>query len=74
MKGDTSYISKKYETQLLQGTIARELSMGVWKQLEEEPEEGKKYRKKPVMVYKVVPNGVTLDLGSRPVYRRPTGT
>ena len=64
MKVDTSYISKKYETQLLQGTIARELSMGVWKEVEEEPEEGEEVPEEPVMVYKVVPNGVTLDLGA----------
>ena len=64
MKVDTSYISKKYETQLLQGTIARELSMGVWKEVEEEPEEGEEAPEEPVMVYKVVPNGVTLDLGA----------
>ena len=61
---NTSYISKKYETQLLQGTIARELSMGVWKEVEEEPEEGEEAPEEPVMVYKVVPNGVTLDLGA----------
>ena len=63
MKVDTSYISKKYETQLLQGTIARELSMGEWKEVEVEPEEGEEVPEEPVMVYKVVPNGVTLDLG-----------
>ena len=40
MKVDTSYISKKYETQLLQGTQARDLVMGVWKEVPVEPEEG----------------------------------
>lgn len=64
MKVDTSYISKKYETQLLQGTIARELSMGIWKEVEVEPEEGEEVPEEPVMVYKVVPNGITLDLGA----------
>ena len=33
MKVDTSYISKKYETQLLQGTKARDLVMGEWKKV-----------------------------------------
>ena len=38
--------------------------MGVWKEVEEEPEEGEEVPEEPVMVYKVVPNGVTLDLGA----------
>lgn len=74
MKVDTSYISKKYETQLLQGTIARELSMGVWKEVEEEPEEGEEVPEEPVMVYKVVPNGVTLDLGAAQSIEDQPGT
>ena len=40
MKVDTSYISKKYETLLLQGTEARDLVMGVWKKVPVETEEG----------------------------------
>ena len=39
MKVDTSYISKKYETYLLQGTKAVELTLGEWKEVEIEDEE-----------------------------------
>jgi len=69
MKVDTSYISKKYETQLLQGTKARDLVMGEWKKVpvtEEEDqtnvdtEEGGEGETE--YVYKVVPNGKTLKL------------
>ena len=42
MKVDTSYISKKYETQLLQGTQARDLVMGVWKKFLLSRKKGKK--------------------------------
>jgi len=69
MKVDTSYISKKYETQLLQGTIARELSMGVWKEVPVVEEEDKTKADteeggegETEYVYKVVPNGKTLKL------------
>lgn len=55
MKVDTSYISKKYETQLLQGTKSRDLVMGIWKEVIIEEEE--------TPVYKVVPNDVTLSMG-----------
>ena len=58
MKVDTSYISKKYETQLLQGTKARDLVMGVWKEVPVESEEGEEEE----TVYKVVPDDRTLDL------------
>ena len=60
MKVDTSYISKKYETQLLQGTQARDLVMGVWKEVPVEPEEGEEGEEE--FVYKVVPNDITLKL------------
>ena len=60
MKVDTSYISKKYETQLLQGTEARDLVMGVWKEVTVEPEEGA--GEEATTVYKVVPNDKTLKL------------
>lgn len=69
MKVDTSYISKKYETQLLQGTEARDLVMGVWKKVPVEPEEGEGKTKADTeegeeteYVYKIVPNGKTLKL------------
>ena len=39
MKVDTSYISKKYETYLLQGTKAVKLTLGEWKEVEIEDEE-----------------------------------
>ena len=39
MKVDTSYISKKYETYLLQGTKAVTLTWGEWKEVEIEDEE-----------------------------------
>lgn len=61
MKVDTSYISKKYETQLLQGTKARDLVMGVWKEVPVEPEEGE-VGEEETTVYKVVPNDKTLKL------------
>jgi hypothetical protein len=61
MKVDTSYISKKYETQLLQGTKARDLVMGVWKEVPVEPAEGEEEVEEE-FVYKVVPNGITLKL------------
>ena len=61
MKVDTSYISKKYETQLLQGTEARDLVMGVWKEVPVEPEEGE-VGEEETTVYKVVPNDKTLKL------------
>ena len=61
MKVDTSYISKKYETQLLQGTKARDLVMGVWKEVPVEPEEGE-VDEEETTVYKVVPNDKTLKL------------
>lgn len=60
MKVDTSYISKKYEAQLLQGTEARDLVMGVWKEVTVEPEEGG--GEEETTVYKVVPNDKTLKL------------
>ena len=73
MKVDTSYISKKYETQLLQGTIARNLVMGEWKEVpvidEEEDKtkadtegEGESGEDEIEYVYKVVPNGITKKL------------
>lgn len=61
MKVDTSYISKKYETQLLQGTKALDLVMGVWKEVPVEPEEGE-VGEEETTVYKVVPNDKTLKL------------
>lgn len=61
MKVDTSYISKKYETQLLQGTKARDLVMGVWKEVPVEPEEGE-VDEEETTVYKVVPNDKILKL------------
>lgn len=61
MKVDTSYISKKYETALLQGTQARDLVMGVWKEVIPEVEEGEE---EPEPVYKVVPNDITLKMGA----------
>ncbi len=61
MKVDTSYISKKYETQLLQGTKARDLVMGVWKEVPVEPEEGE-VGEEETTVYKVVPNDKILKL------------
>ena len=65
MKVDTSYISKKYETQLLQGTKARDLVMGVWKEVPVEPAEGEEegeVGEEETTVYKVVPNDKTLKL------------
>ncbi|MEY8687991.1 S41 family peptidase [Bacteroides sp. AN502(2024)] len=61
MKVDTSYISKRYETQLLQGTEARDLVMGVWKKVPVEPEEGEEGGETAYQ-YKVVPDNRTLDL------------
>lgn len=58
MKVDTSYISKKYETQLLQGTEARDLVMGIWKEVPVETEEGEETEYE----YKVIPDDRTLDL------------
>ncbi len=60
MKVDTSYISKKYEVALLQGTQARDLVMGVWKEVIPEVEEGEE--EEPI--YKVVPNDITLKMGA----------
>lgn len=68
MKVDTSYISKKYETKLLQGTEARDLVMGIWEKVKVEEgdktkadtEEGNKEKEK--YVYKVIPNGITKKL------------
>lgn len=61
MKVDTSYISRKYETALLQGERARKLTMGTWKEVELDP----------VVVggetetaFMVVPNDITLELGA----------
>lgn len=52
MKVDTSYISRRYETQLLQGTKAVELTLGEWKEVEIESEiEGED----PTKVFMVVP-------------------
>lgn len=52
MKVDTSYISRRYETQLLQGTQAVELTLGEWKEVEIESEiEGED----PTKVFMVVP-------------------
>lgn len=62
MKVDTSYISKKYETQLLQGTEARDLVMGIWKKVPVETEEGEKEGEETKYEYKVVPDDRTLDL------------
>ena len=62
MKIDTSYISKKYETQLLQGTEARDLVMGIWKKVPVETEEGEKEGEETKYEYKVVPDDRTLDL------------
>lgn len=69
MRVDTSYISKKYETQLLQGTEARDLVMGIWKKVPVETEEGEGKTKADTeegeeteYVYKIVPNGKTLKL------------
>lgn len=61
MKVDTSYISKKYETLLLQGTEARDLVMGVWKKVPVETEEGEE-SEETKYEYKVVPDDRTLDL------------
>lgn len=61
MKVDTSYISKKYETTLLQGIQARDLVMGVWKEVIPEVEEGEE-EEEPI--YKVVPNDITLKIGA----------
>ena len=61
MKVDTSYISKKYEVALLQGTQARDLVMGVWKEVIPEVEEGEE-EEEPI--YKVVPNDITLKMGA----------
>ncbi len=56
MKVDTFYISKKYEEQLLQGSQARKLSMGIWKEVIPEEEEED-------TIYKVVPNGEIIEMG-----------
>lgn len=61
MKVDTSYISKKYETQLLQGTEARDLVMGIWKKVPVETEEVEE-SEETKYEYKVVPDDRTLDL------------
>lgn len=63
MKVDTSYISKKFEVQLLQGTEARKLSMGEWKEVILEPEEGA-IEDDPDTVFRVVPNDITLEMGA----------
>ena len=57
MKVDTSYISKKYETYLLQGTKAVELTLGEWKEVEIEDgnEGGDGEDEGPTMEYRVVP-------------------
>lgn len=61
MKVDTSYISKKYETELLQGTRARDLVMGIWKEVPVEPEEGEEVEEEKT-IFKVVPDDRTLKL------------
>lgn len=60
MKVDTSFISKKYETKLLQGTRAQDLVMGAWTEIIPEPEEG---QETVTPYYKVVANEDTLKLG-----------
>lgn len=60
MKVDTSYISKKYENQLLQGTRAENLVMGIWKDVTPEGLPGEIVDP----VFKVVPNDVTLNMGA----------
>lgn len=63
MKVDTSYISKKYEVQLLQGTEARDLVMGKWEKVKVTDEADKtKADAEEDSVYKVIPNGITRKL------------
>lgn len=52
MKVDTSFISRKYETQLLQGTQAVELTLGEWKEVEIESDIEDE---EPTKVFMVVP-------------------
>lgn len=59
MKVDTSYISKKYEMHILQGTRAEDLVMGVWKEVTPEAQPGETVEP----IFKVVPNDVTLKMG-----------
>lgn len=63
MKVDTSYISKKYETQLLQGKKAVDLTLGVYQKIEPEepPVEGEVQED----IYKVVPvGGAPIQMGA----------
>lgn len=53
VKVDTSYISRKYEAQLLQGTEPLEVTLGVYKKVE--PEEPPVEGEEPVDIYRVVP-------------------
>lgn len=64
MKVDTSFISKKYEVNLLQGFAARKLVMGEWKEVEIVPGEGEEIPEEPEYVYKVAANLDTLDMGA----------
>ncbi len=62
VKVDTSYISKKYETQLLQGTEPLEVTLGVYQKIEPEnppaEEEGENE------IYRVVPVGDPVKIGA----------
>lgn len=61
MKVDTSYISRRYETALLQGTEARTLTLGEWKEVPVEPEEGEETTEGETE-YKVVLSNTVLQL------------
>ncbi|MDR0940215.1 MAG: peptidase S41 [Mediterranea sp.] len=64
VKVDTSYISKKYEVPLLQGTKATRLQMGIYKEVEipSEIEGGE-----PTKAWRVVPEGDPVDMGAAEV-------
>lgn len=53
VKVDTSYISKKYEAKLLQGTEPLEVTLGVYQKVE--PEEPPVEGEEPADIYRVVP-------------------
>ncbi|MBD3590023.1 S41 family peptidase [Bacteroides sp. GM023] len=62
VKVDTSYISKKYETLLLQGTKPLEVTLGTYQKVdpEEPPAEGEE----PEDIYRVVPEEEPTEIGA----------
>lgn len=62
VKVDTSYISKKYEKQLLQGTEPLEVTLGVYQKIE--PEDPPAEEEETGDIYRVVPTGDPVKIGA----------